>query len=281
MSTDPNSKDKLKFREPGFRDTVVRVNNQKTALEEKKPANPLFVKIRETLTHSDPAKWEKYGDELNSEIKYPKSYERWEIAYCIDLPNGLLTFRSTQNVLSEYFGGGYTLKADGKKTFRIELRPRSWDPRTLIDPFFRSTLEKDKQFKSLADGDVAKELFELIEKTFVNFSSQKQRSIAESIQDLANTMLETAGDTKIEEWTKNEAIEGKLIYTAVLKDVNVEVTRHKRLDLFYYDLVLSRDSIKSQIKDPTLAKDLFIMLDEKSKNSALEALQNVLDEAGF
>lgn len=282
MSTDAGSKDgKLKFREPGFRDTVVKAHNPNAMPEDKKSSNPLFVKIRDTLTNSDPSKWEKYGEELNSEIKYPKMHEKWEMAYCIDLPNGLLTFRSTQPVLSEYFGGGYTIKPDGAKTYLIELRPRSWDPRTLIDPFFRSTLEKDKQYKGLADGGVAQELFELIENTYVNFSSQKHRSISDSIQDMANNIIKFAGESNINDWTRDESQEGKVIYTGTLQEIQIEVVRAKRLDLFNYTLTLEKAQVKSQIKDLNLGRELFNLLDEKSKNAALEALQNVLDEAGF
>jgi hypothetical protein len=283
MSTDAGSKDnKLKFRDPGFRDTVVKVNNSHTPVaENKNHANPLFNKIKDTLTNSDPSKWEKYGSELSLETKYPKNYEKWEIAYCIDLANGLLTFRSTQNVISEYFGGGYTLKPEGVKAYAIELRPRSWDPRTLIDPFFRSTLEKDKQFKALAEGAVAKELFEMIETTYVNFSSQKSLSITESIQEMTKNILEVAGESDIAIWARDESQEGKVIFKATIQDIAIEVIREKRLDLFNFTLNLSKSDVLSQVKDLTLGRDLFNLLDEKTKTAALQALQNVLDEAGF
>ncbi len=280
MSTDPNS-NKLRFREPGSRDTVLKVSPTGASATPKKNTSPLFLKIRDTLTNSDPAKWDKYGEDLKSDVKHPKSYDKWDIAYCIDLPNGLLTFRSSQNVISEYFGGGYTLKPDGIITYFIELRPRSWDPRTLIDPFFRSTLEKDKQYKPLADGEVAKELYELIENTYVNFSSQKKRGITESIQHLANNIIQIATEGEIAQWQRNESQENKVSFTATINEVNAEIIRTKRLDLFAYELILSRDTVSSQIKDPTLAKDLFNLLEDKTKNAALEALQDVLDEAGF
>ena len=282
MSADANShrNSKLKFKEPGARDTVIRLTKIEDSTE-KAESNPLLNKIKNALSNSDPEKWEKYGEELNAETKYPKSYEKWEIAYCIDLPNGLLTFRSSQAVNSEYFGGGYTLSTDGVRNFYVELRPRSWNPRTLIDPFFRNSLDKDKQYKTLADGGVAQELFAMIEKTYESFSSEKTKCINERMQDLAKNILEIAADSEISDWEKKEDDSGAVVYGTICDDIKIEVSRSKKLELYFYLLSFSKDGVKSQIKDVNLAKALFAMLEEKSKNAALAALQDVLDDAGF
>lgn len=274
----------LRFKEPGARDTVLKKDTPssraRTAEPEEKK-NPVLEKIKYTLTHSDPDKWEKYGEELNTTGKYPKAYEKWELAYCIDLPNGLLTFRNSTPVNSEYFGGGYTITPNGNQHFTIELRPRSWDPRTLIDPFFRSTLDKDKHFKLLAEGDVARDLFSIVEKTYISFNSQKKLSISESLLELANNITAVAKESTAEVWEKSEAEDGSSTYSTLCGEISVTVSRKKKLDTFNYTLLFSRDAIKSPIKDYNLAREVYEIIDEKHKTAALEALQNVLDEAGF
>lgn len=272
-------KSKLKFKEPGFRDTVVKMNPGHAA--EREPINPLLTKIKETLANSDPQKWEKYGEPLKPEVKYPKACEKWEIAYCIDLPNGLLTFRASLPVTSEYFGGGYTLAPTGKEIYTVELRPRAWDPRTLLDPFFRSTLEKDKQFKTLIAGDVAKDLFLLIEETFTNFRSRKAQGIGESIQDVANQLTSLVNNLEASAWERGEDGNGTVTYSTEHQGVLVEIIRSKKFDSAIYHLILSKDTIRSQIKDPRHAKELFNQIEERTKDASLEALQEVLVKAGF
>ena len=289
----------LKFREPGQRDTVIRVKtNQTENNNARKPAdldsfigakggdpdkkeNPLLEKIKLALSQSDPAKWEHHGEILNPNMKYPKAYEAWEIVYCISIPNGILAFRSSQPVVSEYFGGGYTLVPSAPPLFYVELRPRAWDPRTLINPYLRSSLEKDKQLKLLADGEVARTIYKEIQEIITSFSSEQQKELTNLVDEIIENIIPRANASKAEDWTKNEVEAGVVSFRAEFDGIFVHVTQTEKNGLINYRLVLSKNKFSRKVSDGHLAQDLFHIVNNKNKDAALEALNDVLEKAGF
>lgn len=294
MSSSTNSRngEKLRFRDPNSRDIVLSMHNnarsspaqaifQPKSQDNNNQENPVLTKIKNMLAQSNPEKWERFGEALRISNKYPKSYDSWEIVYCIDIQTGLLVFRKSQAVTSQYFGGGYTLTPTASENYFIELRARAWDPRTLIDPYFRSSLDKDKQLKVLGDGEVARHIFMEVESIVNSFSGEKHREIVQVIDNLSREILERAKTSDSSSWVKSEQEVGTVSYSSEIDGVVVVITKSTKNNLSNYRLIFTRDKISSRIADVGLSKDLFELIDEKNKTAALEALSSVLEGAGF
>lgn len=258
----------------------VRPERRKDA-EEEKPENPLLTKIKLALAQSDPDKWEHAGSELKPTAKYTKPYETWETAFHMNLPNGVLVIRCSLPVRSEYFGAGYTVTPTGKPVYYVELRARGWDPRTLIDPYFRVTLDKDKQFTVLADGEIAESVHRLVTDTLRSFSGARKRDFNEQVASLIDSMLDRATVTGADDWKKSEPEPGVTKFSSVLDGINVDVTKTMADDNAAFRLTFHRDEMSSKTIDTGLAKSLFELVDEKLRNASLLALSKVLEGAGF
>lgn len=295
MSANSNSSSsgRLKFLEPNQRDTVVKLHKTKPVENsasltksisngaDTPKENPMLERIRQMLTQADPSKWERFGEPLNPSAKQSKAYEAWETVYCIDLPSGLLTFRCSQPTRSEYFGGGYTAIPVGPANYSIELRPRAWNPATLIDPYFRSVLEKDKNFQIIASGAVAQDVYSEITTIIASFSSEKQLEVSRQLEDLAANILERANESQASNWTRTTPKPGNVLFEGELDNIKVAVSEIINGDLTNYRLLVSKERITRKITDGKLAQALFELIDEKNKSAALEALNDVLEKAGF
>ncbi|MCO6429263.1 MAG: hypothetical protein J5J00_00245 [Deltaproteobacteria bacterium] len=248
---------------------------------EEQSKNPLMAKIQSTISQSDPEKWERYGDDLNTEGKYQKPRDAWEIVYCINIPNGILAFRSSQPLTSQYFGGGYTLTPLSSERYTVELRPRAWDPRTLIDPYFRAALEKDRQFQLLADGDVARQVFMQIKATIESFSGERREEIKHQIEQLAANITDRTAASSAEEWRKDSPNFDTTEYHSSFDGVDVTVSFTKKNGIDNYRLTFCKDKVAVKTVDAAVAKSIFEAVEEKQAQAALEALSKVLDGAGF
>jgi hypothetical protein len=288
VSDNNNHKKVLKITGPNFRDTVVKVKNSshlKSVPNDSSVStgkeNPMLTRIRQMLTQADASKWERHGEPLNPNTKHTKAYDTWETVYCMDLPSGIITFRCSQPAKSEYYGGGYTVFTNGAAKYTIELRPRAWNPRTLIDPYFRSVVDKDKNFQLIASGQIAQEVYNEITEIISSFSTEKQMLNLKILDDLKDNVIERTNESNITNWQKSEPKLGITTYEGLLDGAKVSVSQICENELLSYQLLVSIEQTTRRIADSKLAHAVFEIIDEKDKAAALDALNAVLEKAGF
>lgn len=249
---------------------------------QEKAENPLLTKIKKMLTQSDPDKWERAGGELNPAAKQAKPYESWNSVYSMSLPNGVLAVRCALPVKSQYFGGGYTVTPTGRPAYYVELRPRAWDARTLVDPYFRVTLDKDKQVNVLADGDIAETVYKLVTQTLQSFSGARKGEFNAQVAALSATLIDRVEAGKAEDWTKDDSDPTKIAFAATFDTLTVQVTKQISDEKNpSFQLSYQHEEMISKASDAALAKNIFELVDDKCRTASLLALSKVLESAGF
>lgn len=246
--------------------------------EERPRSLGLLERIKQTLSATAPERWESAGEELDSSKKHQRSRDAWEQIFCTDVKNGVLVLRCSTPVKAKYFGGGYSLEENGLPQYTIEVRPRGWQPRMLIDPYFRASGNIDKQYQTLVEGDIARQLYLEVDLVVKQFRESLKKDFADSIERFLSVITERVSSTFADEWQVEEVDRTTLNYSAEIDGLRIDLTRMVKDLNFYFEMSISKHGLKWDCKDTTLMKEVFEIVDESIKHTTLENLGKVLEE---
>lgn len=244
----------------------------------KSSSATLLEKIRHTLSHTAPERWEQGGEPLDTNRRFQRPQERWEQVYCTDTKSGVLVLRSSQPITNNFHGGGYNFALVGAARYLIELRGRGWSPRALLDPSFRGSGGVEKSCQVLAEGDVAKELFHEIEQIVKHHRESLRREFNDSVARLTANIREHIGETTAGDWQSVEGDFGFKGYRTEINGITVTVGSAANDLSTSYSLTLGRFGLVWYCRDPFLMQEVFKLVDESVKTASLEQLGKVLED---
>jgi len=246
--------------------------------EGSKGPGGLLEKIKTTLANTPAERWEQGGEDLDPSKKHQRAQESWEQLYCTDTKTGVLVLRYSIPVVSNFFAGGYSFVESGIPRYMIELRPRGWTPRMIIDPHYRGAGAAERSHQVLADGDVARQLYIEVHTAIKQYRESLRRDFNDSVERLIAGIREQVQMTAADDW---QAVEGEDKYTGYRADINgmtVTVGCLIKALSAMHSMNFSKYGLKWDCRDSNLCKEIFAVVDESVRQSSLEQLGKVLDE---
>lgn len=240
---------------------------------------PLLERIKQTLASTAPERWEQAGEDLDPARRYQKPQDAWEQVFCTDTKNGVLVLRKSTPIASNFFGGGYAFTEASPPRYLVELRGRGWAPKMLVDPTYRSAGVVDKNYQVLADGSVARQLYQEVSVSVQNHRESLRRDFNDLVARLISNIHEQISGTSAEDWKAVD--EGEQGFTGYCADVNgmlVTVWSMVRDLSASYGMYFSRYGLRWDCRDASLCKDLFNLVDESVRSASLEQLGKVLED---
>jgi hypothetical protein len=242
-------------------------------------SQPLLEKIKQTLASTSPERWEQAGEDLDPNRRYQKPQDNWEQVFCTDTKTGVLVLRKSTPITSNYYGAGYVFIEASEPRYMVELRSRGWAPRMLVDPSYRAAGVVDKGYQLLADGGVARQLYQEIEVSVRNFRESLRRDFNDLVARLNSNIHEQIQSTSAEDWKPVEATEqGFSGYCADVNGMSVTVWTVVRDMTAGFGMYFAKYGLRWDCRDAGLCKELFKLVDESVRSSSLEQLGKVLDD---
>lgn len=238
----------------------------------------LLEKIKATLASTPADRWEQGGEDLDSNKKYQRAQESWEQLFCTDTKTGVLLLRCSTPVVSNFFAGGYSFTEANVPKYTVELRPRGWTPKMILDPGFRGTQATARQVQVLAEGDVARQLYHEVQTAVRQHQESLRRDFNDSVERLSANIREQIQGTAAEDW---QAVEGETGYTGYRADVNgmtVTVGCTVRDRASSHSMTFSKYGLRWDCRDMNLCKEIFTVVDESVRQASLEQLGKVLED---
>jgi len=238
----------------------------------------LLEKIKSTLASTPADRWEEGGEELDSSKKYQRAQETWEQLYCTDTKTGVLVLRCSTPVVSNFFAGGYSFVEAGVPRYAVELRPRGWTPKMILDPGFRGAQATAKSFQTLAEGDIAHQLYLEVQVSIRQHRESLRRDFNDSVERLNANIREQVQTTAADDW---QAVDGEAGYTGYRADVNgmtVTVGSTVRDRSSSHSMSFMKYGLRWECRDINLCKEIFTMVDESVRQASLEQLGKVLED---
>ncbi len=245
--------------------------------ETAKPSG-LLEKIKATLANTPADRWEQGGEPLDSSKRYQRAQETWEQLFCTDTKTGVLVLRCSTPVVSNFFAGGYNFVESSVPRYSVELRPRGWAPKMILDPSFRGTQATARQVQVLAEGDVARQLYNEVQVAVKQHQESLRRDFNDSVERLSANIREQIQGTAAEDW---QTVEGEAGYTGYRGDVNgmtVTVGCTVRDRSSSHSMTFGKYGLKWECRDMNLCKEVFTMVDESVRQASLEQLGKVLED---
>lgn len=245
---------------------------------EQARSTTILDKIKALLSSTKADRWQQVGEPLDEGRKHQRPLEVWEQAYSTDTKAGVLVLRSSIPITCNYFGGGYSFTQAGRPRYLVELRPRGWSPKWTAEVSTRGAGPTEKNYQVLADGEVARTLFNEVEHSVHHFRDSLKVDFNDSVQRLLANILEQVEGSVASDW---KIIEGEVGYTGYSGDVNgmtVTVGALKRDSVSHYSMNFSKHGFRWDCRDSRLMKSVFSVVDEAVRNASLEHLGKVLEE---
>lgn len=244
----------------------------------KSQAEILVSKIRETLSNTAAERWEHGGEPLDSKKRYQRPRDKWEELFCTDTKAGVLVLRRSTPIQSNFYGGGYHLTPSGDSRFSVELRGTGWSPKMLLDPNYRGAGGAEKSMRTLAEGEVARQMYGEIEGIVRQFQESRRRDFNDVVARLSGTIKERIGETVASDWKTVEGEMGFKGYSTELSDTVITVGKITTDLSTSYSMTFSRYGLVWQCRDPFLMQEVFQLVDESIKTASLEQLGKVLED---
>lgn len=239
----------------------------------------LIEKIKQTLANTSADRWEQAGEDLDTSRKYQRPQEKWEQLYCTDVKTGVLVLRRSTPITSNFYGGGYAFAQASEPLYTIELRSRGWAPKMLVDPAYRGSGGVDKNFQLLADGNIAKQLYNEVHVSVRNHRESLRRDFNDSVERLMSNIHEQVKGTAPEDWQSVDG--GEQGYTGYRADVNgmtVTVSHVVRDRTASYAMNFTKYGLRWDCRDSSLIKEIYSVVDESVRHASLEQLGKVLED---
>jgi hypothetical protein len=252
-------------------------NKAMNLAEQKSQQDLLFDKIKALLKDTDPECWRKGGDPLSPSDRFEKPRYTWELVYTLAIPSGVLVARSSTPVRSDFQGRGFMLLPVGAPIFTIEMRAPGWHHSELTDPYKRSRFS-DRRCSVLAEGSIAKSLYQHIEQVYESYHNAKQKDFDKEAYDYVCKLPAKLKEETSNKWERIEEVPGEVHFVAVLNGMKIDVNRKYVGERECYDLTVSKLRVASKIQDRVLAKELFHSAEELGLTSRLMSLTKALEE---
>lgn len=239
----------------------------------------LLEKIKQTLSNTPAERWEQAGEDIDPNRKYQKPQENWEQVFCTDTKTGVLVLRKSTPITSNFYGGGYVFVEASEPRYMVEHRARGWAPKMLVDPSYRLAGVTDKNYQLLAEGSIARQLYNEIEVNVRNYREGLRRDFNDLVGRLMSNIHEQISSTAAEDWKLVEGNEQG--YTGYAADVNgmlVTVSTIVRDRTAGYSMHLTKYGLRWDCRDSSLCREIFTLVDESVRNASLEQLGKVLDD---
>lgn len=238
----------------------------------------LLEKIKTTLANTPADRWEQGGEELDTGKRYQRARETWEQLFCTDTKTGVLVLRCSMPVVSNFFAGGYSFTESGVSRYTVELRPRGWTPKMILDPSFRGAQASARSVQVLAEGEIARQLYAEVQFAVKQHRESLRRDFNDSVERLNASIREQVQTTAAEDWQPVEGEQGFTGYRADVNGITVTVGSTVRERSSSYSMSFSKYGLKWECRDGNLCKDIFSIVDESVRQSSLEQLGKVLDD---
>ena len=241
-------------------------------------SSSLLDKIKLTLANTAPERWEEAGEELDSSKKYQKSRDAWEQVFCTDAKNGVLVLRCSTPVRGNYFGGGYALVENGVPQYTVELRPRGWAPKMLVDPYYRTAGGVEREYQTLVEGDIARQIYFEIKTIVIEHRESMRRDFNDSVERLMSVITDRVKQTYADEWELHHTDRNVVKYSATIEGLVLEIAQFVKDRNFYFEMTLSKYGLKWECRDTPTMRDVFKIVDDCVKHTSLEQLDKVLED---
>jgi hypothetical protein len=240
---------------------------------------PLLERIKQTLSSTSPERWEQAGEDLDPNRRYQKPQDNWEELFCTDTKSGVLVLRKSTPITSNFYGGGYAFVEASEPRYLIELRGRGWAPKMLVDPSYRSAGVVDRSCQVLAEGSVARQLYQEVSVSVRNYRESLRRDFNDLVARLISNIHEQIKGTSAEDWKPVEQTEqGFSGYCADVNGMSVTVWTVVRDLTAGFGMYFSKYGLRWDCRDVSLCKELFNLVDESVRSASLEQLGKVLED---
>ena len=252
-------------------------NTAENLTEQNSQRELLIDKIRLILERSDPELWRKGGGSLDEDQRFEKPRHTWEEVYCLDIPAGTLVLRCSTPVKSEFVGRGFGLKPIADPNYSTEIRAKGWQHAELTDPFKRSRIA-DRTCKVLADGWIARDLFQYLDNSYQTYFRNKQVEFDQQAYDYVLKLPKKLEGEVLDTWRRSEEIPGDVHFTCFMDGYELDVSKTYLEDREEYNLVVKTRRLETKINDRGLVKEIFTCVNELGQTSRLVTLTKALEE---
>jgi hypothetical protein len=241
-------------------------------------SSALIEKIKSTLANTAPERWEQGGEPLDTNRRFQRAQTTWEEIFSTDTKTGVLVFRRSTPLISNFFGGGYNFTAAAASRHVIELRGRGWSPKTLLDPSFRGSGGAERSCQILAEGEIALKLFEEVEQIVGTYRDSLRRDFSDSVARLAANLKEQVEGTAAADWSPVEGDIGYKGYRTEINGLTITVGCVSNDLSSAYSLSLSRLGLVWHCRYQFLMQQIYTIVHESVKTASLEQLGKVLED---
>lgn len=236
----------------------------------------LLQKIQRLLQDSDPDRWVKGGEPLQSEMRFEKPRQAWEEVYTYEISAGILVMRSSLPVRSEFQGRGFFLMPNGKPKFSVEVRASSWHHSELTDPYKRSR-SADRRLDVLAEGTIAEELYNFIENQYRAFHSEQQEVFNAEVDKFVSKLPHRLKDETVNRWDRTEEISGEIHLTALIDGYSLDCCKTQIGTREKVELIVQKGRRKTTVTDRGLLEELLHSIDQVGQTAKLMTLTKALE----
>jgi len=149
----------------------------------------------------------------------------------------------------------------------------------LVDPSFRSAGVVDKSYQVLADGGVARQLYQEVQVSVRNHRESLRRDFNDLVARLISNIHEQIKGTAADDWKAVEGSEqGFSGYCADVNGMAVTVWTVVRDRTAGFGMYFSKYGLRWDCRDSSLCKELFQLVDESVRSASLEQLGKVLED---
>jgi hypothetical protein len=149
----------------------------------------------------------------------------------------------------------------------------------IVDPAYRSAGVVDKNYQVLADGSVARQLYQEVQVSVRNHRESLRRDFNDLVQRLISNIHEQIRATSAEDWKGVDGGEqGFRGYCGDVNGMSVTVWTVVRDRTAGFGMYFIKYGLRWDCKDINLCKELFNLVDESVKSASLEQLGKVLED---
>lgn len=257
--------------------TTRSIVRSKPPLDEQ---NPVLTRVKAMLSSTDPGRWMQFADSLDVDFRFPKKRESWERLYALEITGGILALRSSQKVRSNYYSGGYALSPIGPEIYTVEIRSRAWNPKALVDEYHSSAHTNSLPYQTLIEGEDARELFSEIANVLADYASGRQERFLSEIEEILEKIMPVLDGMSSESWEKYNDPEGNVEYKGRIGDLSVVCRKMRNGNYITHSLIFSNEEFSTEGSYGTTAAAVFEHIDGLSRDAALLAFSQVLEEMG-
>lgn len=245
-------------------------------MSDNRENNQLLIDRVKNILETTPASdWQQGGQIFQTGLRSEKPKDHWEWAFCIAIPSGMLLFRASTPVKSEFAGRGFTMRAIRPTKYTVELRPSGWRLVDLINPQRVQTV--NNEFSLLAENETAHEIFNFVSSRIEVINKDSLARLIALSEDIS---LKLESDDVINGILWKEIPDEPDIthFNGEYEGVLLDIYRLYSNQGIKFAMKVSDETNVVSIKKPIFISDLFSKIEDQFKTSKLVKLTKVLEE---